>query len=131
MRRPPPQDWTNFCAQAAVGGLCALAGTPQGRLADDPLLRRLLAALAGQAAAAARARGLAVGGRPLRAALAECRRRPRRVHPWLARLRRKRPTGAGAVLGRLTAARRGASTAEPCAPLAVVAATLRRLEAAR
>ena len=121
----PGPDWAELCAEAAVGGLSALAGVPQGRLERDPILRRLLKTVAAQAAAAARAAGHAVSGDPPRAALSRCRARPRHIHPWLARLRRGRPTGADAVLAPLLSAARGGPAAET---LRIVGATLRRLE---
>jgi hypothetical protein len=122
-------DWTDRCVEIAVGGLGTLANSPQGRLAQDPLLRRLLSAIAAQAALAARVAGFSVRGRPERAALKLCRRSPGRVHPWLCNFRRGLPTGASPLLIPLIAA--SARSKPTPGALAVLAATLRRLERAR
>jgi ketopantoate reductase len=122
-------DGTALCVDAAWGGLSALAVVPNGELARDPLLRRLLRAVADEAAGAARLAGRRVAGRP--GALAErlCRGNPRGRHPWQRALRAGRPTGAAEVYGPLLrAARRGDV---PVPKLAVIAAVLERLERPR
>jgi len=132
MRKPNAQagngstDWTALCAEAAVGGLGALAAVRNGALVRDPALRRLIKAVAAEAAAAARSAGHRLSGRPQALAERLCRDAPLRSHPWLSALRAGHATGAGAVFGPLlNAARRGGS---PAPKLTVIAATLRRLE---
>ena len=119
-------DWTGLCAEAAVGGLAALAVVPDGELVRDPALRRLLRAVADEAAAAARSAGHRVAGRPALIASDRCRRHPAHRHPWQRALRRSHRTGAQTVLGPLLrAARRGRT---PAPKLALIAEVLRRLE---
>jgi ketopantoate reductase len=119
-------DWTALCAEAAVGGLAALAAVPDGELVRDPALRRLLSAVADEAAAAAKGAGHCAAGRPARSAAIRCRRHPDHRHPWQRALRQRRKTGAQAVLGPILAAARRAGT--PAPKLTVIAAVLRRLE---
>lgn len=122
-------DWADRCVEAALGGLGALAVVPDGRLVRDPDLRRLLRAVADEAAAAARGAGHRVAGRPARLAALRCRRRPDRRHPWQRALRQGRKTGAQALLGPiLRAARRGRT---PAPKLALIAEVLRRLDRER
>jgi len=122
-------DWTSLCADAAAGGLAALAAVPNGELLRDRALRRLLAAVASEAAAAARRAGHRVSPRPQEPAERACRRAPRTRHPWLRALRAGRPTGAGAVLGPLLRAARASGA--PAPRLSLIAAVLRRLEEGR
>ena len=132
MRRAPPSssnDWTALCVEAAVGGLAALAIVPDGELVRDPALRRLLRAVADEAAAAARKAGHCVAGRPARIALMRCRRHPAHRHPWQRALRQGRKTGAETVFGPLLKAAQRAGT--PAPKLTVIAAVLRRLDRKR
>jgi ketopantoate reductase len=132
MRRAPlssNNDWTALCVEAAVGGLAALAVVPDGELVRDPALRRLLAAAAQEAAAAARGAGRCVSGRPARSAVIRCRRNPAQRHPWQRALRQRRQTGAAAVFGPLLKAARRAGT--PVPRLTIIAEVLRRLDRKR
>ncbi|MBI5238969.1 MAG: hypothetical protein HY926_00710 [Elusimicrobia bacterium] len=132
-RRPASSDkradWSALCAEAAAGGLSALAVVPDGELVRDPALRRLLRSVAGEAAAAARGAGLRVSEDPAAIAAKRCRRSPDRRHPWQRALRARRRTGADAVLGPLLAAARRSGT--PAPGLRLIAAVLERLERRR
>ncbi|MCX5796393.1 MAG: hypothetical protein NTY77_12950 [Elusimicrobia bacterium] len=121
------EDWADRCAEAALGGLGALAVVPDGRLVRDPALRRLLRAVADEAAAAAAGSGLRVTAAPARIASARCRRHPNRRHPWQRALRQGRKTGAKSVFGPLLKAARRAGT--PVPKLAIMSEVLRRLDA--
>lgn len=118
-----------LCAEAAIGGVSTLSGVPLGQLARDPILKRLLEAVASEAAAIFQAAGEALQARPQAVAAKICRNSPNQTHPWLRSLRRFRRTGADAVFRPLlgTARRTGC----PAPMLAVIAATLRRLERSR
>jgi ketopantoate reductase len=132
MRRKSPSsnnDWTALCVEAAVGGLSALAAVPCRKLVDDPILLRLLRATATEASAAAGKAGLPVSGRPGDLAARDCRRSPRRIHPWLRALRAGRASGAAAVFGPLLKAARRAGA--PVPKLAIMAEVLRRLDRKR
>lgn len=122
-------DAAGLCAEAALGGLAALAVVSNGELARTAALRGLLVKVADEAADAARSAGLRVTGRPAELAARRCRQHPRQQHPWLRALRAGRPTGADALFGPLLyAARRAGGDA---GRLAVIAAVLRRLEKTR
>ena len=106
-----------------------MAVVPDGELVRDPALRRLLAAVTQEAAAAARGAGHCVSGRPARSAVIRCRRHPAHRHPWQRALRQRRQTGAAAVFGPLLrAARQGR---DPAPKLALIAEVLRRLDRKR
>lgn len=122
-------DWAGRCAEAALGGLGALAVVPAGRLVQDPALRRLLRAVSDEAAAAGVRAGLRAAADPARIALARCRRHPDRRHPWQRALRQGRKTGAEGVLGPLLKAARRTGT--PVPKLAIMAEVLRRLDRKR
>lgn len=133
MRRPEPApvfspdtDWTPLCVEAAVGGLCALAEAPQGKLVSDPLLRLLLAAVASEAAAAAKRDGRRVKGRPAALAERRCRLHPAHRHPWQRALDAGRPTGAQTVLAPLLRAAKRSGA--PAPRLALISRVLRLLE---
>lgn len=124
---PPREDWTPLCAEAAIGGVAALAAAAAGELIKNPGLRRLLETVAAEAGAAARRAGALLRGRPEKLAARLCRRSPRRLHPWLRALRAGRATEAGRVFDPLLEAARRAGA--PCERLEVIAAAIRRLEA--
>ncbi|MDD5628007.1 MAG: ketopantoate reductase C-terminal domain-containing protein [Elusimicrobia bacterium] len=120
------EDWTPLCAEAALGGLAALAVVRDGDLVRDPDLRRLLGEVAREAAAAARSAGRRLSADPASIAARRCRKSPQRRHPWLTALRRGRRTGAERVFGPLLAAARAAGA--PAPRLGLIAAVLARLE---
>jgi ketopantoate reductase len=109
--------------------LAALAVVPDGELVRDPALRRLLRAVAREAAAAARSAGLRVCGDPAGIAAKRCRKHPQRRHPWQSALRRGRRSGARDALGGLLAAARRSGT--PIPNLRLISEVLRRLESRR
>jgi ketopantoate reductase len=102
---------------------------PDGELARDPALRRLLRAVAREAAAAARSAGLRVCGDPASIAVKRCRRFPKRRHPWQRALRQGRRSGAKDLLDGLLAAARRSGT--PIPDLRLISEVLRRLESRR
>lgn len=53
--------WRKLAVNAAINGLTALAGVPNGGIADDPQLRSAAAAIAAEVEAVARARGMELG----------------------------------------------------------------------
>ncbi len=119
-------SWAALCAEAAAGGLSALANAPLGALLRNPDLRRLLTAVADETATALRKAGLPLASNPARLAARMCRENPRRIHPWLKALRAGKATGAGEVFGPLLKAARKSKA--PAEKLFVIAAVLRRLE---
>ncbi len=118
-------DWTDHCAAAALNSLGALAVVPDGELVRDPALRRLLRAVADEAAST----GLRVTGAPARIAADRCRRHPHHRQLWQRALRQGRKTGAEAVLGPILQAARRAG--KPVPKLAIIAEALRRLDKKR
>ncbi len=122
-------DWAGLCAEAAAGGLSALAAAPDGELVRDPALRRLLRETAREAAAAARSAGLRVCGDPAAIAGKRCRTSPDRRHPWQRALAAGRASGADEILGGLLAAARRAGI--PVPRLSLIAAALKRLDRKR
>jgi 2-dehydropantoate 2-reductase len=109
--------------------LGALAVVPDGELLRNPALRRLLRAVAQEAAAAAKTAGLRVAAAPAQIASDCCRRHPERRHPWQRSLRQGRKTGAAAVFGPLLKAARRTGAAVP--RLSLIAEVLRRLDRKR
>lgn len=122
--------WTKLCFNAAVNGLGALCGRPNGALAKEPALLDLLRAVISEASSVARAAGHPPLYRHMEALVVRgCRNAPDQRNSMLQDLQAGRPTERPAIFGPLLAAAKRTRTPAPM--LSTIASSLERLERLR